>query len=177
VTVTLSRPESVRIVLRAGSTQVTLAQATSARLTIGTVVHSGADGAPGAPGEAGATGAPGPTVANAVFGDGSSSDSVAANSVCYVVCPYAGTLSRWDLVADEECTCVIDVWNRAGDVPTVADSITASAKPGLVSARVASSTSLTGWTVAVAAGDVLGFKLASITGTPKQINLTLKVST
>jgi hypothetical protein len=43
----------------------------------------------------------------------------------------------------------------------VADTITASAKPTLTAAQNAYSTTLTGWTTAVTAGDILGFNLDS----------------
>lgn len=136
----------------------------------------GEKGETGDDGDKGSTGMAGPTIANAVFGDGVSTDSVAAGSVCYVRVPYGGSLIQWDVVADVACTCSIDVWKRAGAVPTVANTITASAKPGLTASQVGESTALTGWTVAVTAGDVLGFKLESLSGgLPTQINLSLKV--
>ena len=55
---------------------------------------------------------------------------------------------------------VIDVWKDtyANFPPTVADTITASAKPTLSSATKSDDTTLTGWTTAVTAGDVFGFR-------------------
>jgi hypothetical protein len=47
--------------------------------------------------------------------------------------------------------------------PTVADTITASAKPTLSSATKAEDSTLTGWSTSVTAGDVIGFKVDSAT--------------
>lgn len=112
-----------------------------------------------------------------VFGDGSSSDSVVVGSVAYVRVPYEGTIEQWDIVADVACTCVIDVWKVAGAVPTIANTITASAKPQLVAATVGESSTLTGWTTSVAIGDVIAFKLSSLSGgSPTQIAIALRVA-
>lgn len=47
----------------------------------------------------------------------------------------------------------VDVWKASGAVPTNANSITGTAKPTTTSARLNSSTTLTGWTTSVSAGD------------------------
>jgi hypothetical protein len=47
--------------------------------------------------------------------------------------------------------------------PTVADTITASAKPTLSTAIKAEDSTLTGWTKTVTAGDVFGFSVDSAT--------------
>lgn len=77
--------------------------------------------------------------------------------------PYACTITGWVIAADASGSCVIDIWKDtlANFPPTVADTITASAKPTLSAARTASSSSLTGWTTSVAAGDWLIFKVDS----------------
>lgn len=72
-----------------------------------------------------------------------------------VRCPFAGVITGWNLTSDVATTTTIDVWKAAGSVPTNANTITASAKPALSAASVASSTTLTGWTTTVAEGDVL----------------------
>jgi hypothetical protein len=116
-----------------------------------------------------------PHTPTAVFGDGQDSDSLTASLTCFVRVPYAGTIVEWSLVANASCTCVLDVWKAAGALPTNANTITASAKPGLTDETVGGSTTLTGWTTAISAGDVLGFELESLTGTPSEITLVLKV--
>lgn len=67
---------------------------------------------------------------------------------------YAGTIVAWRLVADSSTTTVIDIWKANNAIPTVANTITGSAKPSLTAAQVNSSTTLTGWTTSVAVGDV-----------------------
>lgn len=78
----------------------------------------------------------------------------------YVYVPFAGTITAWSIVADQVGSCVFDVWKDT-TIPTVADTITASAKPTLTAAQNDYSTTLTGWTTSVAAGDILGFNLDS----------------
>lgn len=67
---------------------------------------------------------------------------------------YAGTIIGWRLVADASTTTVVDIWKANNTIPTVANTITASAKPSLSAAQVNSSSTLTGWTTSVAVGDV-----------------------
>jgi hypothetical protein len=71
---------------------------------------------------------------------------------------------------------VIDIWKDtfANYPPTVADTITASAKPTLSSANKSEDTTLTGWMTAIAAGDVLGFTVDSA-ATVTRVLLTLTV--
>lgn len=67
----------------------------------------------------------------------------------------AGVITDWALVADQSGSIQLDLKKAAyADFPTTV-SITASAKPILSAARKAASSTLTGWTTAVAAGDVL----------------------
>jgi Tfp pilus assembly protein PilV len=59
---------------------------------------------------------------------------------------------------------VFDIWKAAAPtIPTVANTITAAAKPTLTSQQTNASTTLTGWTTAVAANDMLGFNVDSAT--------------
>lgn len=79
--------------------------------------------------------------------------------------PVAGTITRARLLADQSGSIVIDIWKDtyANFPPTVADTITASAKPTLSTAQKSEDTTLTGWTTAVSAGDVFGFNVDSVT--------------
>jgi hypothetical protein len=76
-----------------------------------------------------------------------------------VPCVFEG----WRLVSDQTCTAVIDIWRDtyANFPPTVADTITASAKPTLTAARKAQDSALAGWADECAAGDWLAFNLDS----------------
>jgi hypothetical protein len=112
----------------------------------------------------------------AVWGDNVSATSVKALTASYVRVPYSGTIVSWSIIANVSCTCVLDVWKTNATLPTVSNTITASAKPSLSSATTASSSTLTGWTTAVAVGDVFGFNLDSITGSPTSITLVLDIT-
>jgi len=80
----------------------------------------------------------------------------------FIICPYAGTITSATLIADQSGSCVIDVWKAAyPTIPTVANTIVASAPPTLSSAQKSQDTTLTGWTKSVSAGDVFGFNVNS----------------
>jgi len=68
-------------------------------------------------------------------------------------CSISGIIIGWRLVSDLSATVTVDIWKANGAIPTNANSITASAKPALSAAELNASTTLTGWTTAVAAGD------------------------
>lgn len=67
--------------------------------------------------------------------------------------PDAFTITGVALLADQSGSIVVDLWvdTYANYPPTVADTITASAKPTLSSATKYKDTTLTGWTTSVAA--------------------------
>jgi len=100
----------------------------------------------------------------------------------YVQVPIAGTITGVTVLSTDAAvtsgSIVIDIWKDtyANYPPTVADSITASAKPTLSSATKSTDTTLTGWTTTLAAGDVLAFKVDSAsTVTKVSITLTMAV--
>lgn len=112
----------------------------------------------------------------AVFGDGNDTASIAAGLTGYIRVPYTGTIRSWHLVADVAVTCTVDIWKANASLPSAGDKISASAGPSLTAQTTATSTSLGTWTTrTVAAGDIFGFYLLAITGTPKQIVVTLEV--
>lgn len=81
--------------------------------------------------------------------------------------PLAGTWRKWRVLSiDGAATAgsiVIDVWKDtyANYPPTVADTITAAAKPTLTAAAKNEDSTLTGWTTSFSAGDILGFNVDS----------------
>lgn len=83
-------------------------------------------------------------------------------SVGYLVCPYAGTIDQWHIIADASGSAVVDVWKASGTIPVNADSIAGTEKPTLSSSQLAADTTLSTWTTAVAAGDVFGFEIESV---------------
>ena len=91
--------------------------------------------------------------------------------------PFDCTINRVTLVADQTGSIIIDIWKDtyANFPPTVADTITASAKPTLSSATKSQDSTLTGWTTAITAGDTLRFNVDSVT-TLTRVLLSLKVT-
>jgi hypothetical protein len=81
------------------------------------------------------------------------------------------------LLADQSGSIVVDIWKDtyANYPPVDADSITASAVPTISSAAKSQDTSISGWTVAISAGDILGFNVDSIS-TCTRVTLSLKVT-
>lgn len=89
--------------------------------------------------------------------------------------PFACTILEAELLADQAGSIVIDIWKDtyANYPPTVADTITASAKPTLSAASKSLDNTLTAWTTSVAAGDVLRFNVDSA-ATVTRVTIALK---
>ena len=94
--------------------------------------------------------------------------------------PFACTITAVTLLSTDPAvlngSIVVDIWKDtyANYPPVVGDSITGSAKPTIAGATKSRSTTLTGWTTAIAAGDILGFKIDSVT-TLQRVLLSLTV--
>lgn len=90
--------------------------------------------------------------------------------------PFACTIQSVSLLADQAGSIVFDIWKDtyANYPPTVADTITAAAKPTIVTATKSEDLVLTGWTKTIAAGDTLRFNIDSITTLTRCV-LTLNV--
>lgn len=103
--------------------------------------------------------------------------SISANDTVWVRVPYSGTISKVSLLADATGSIVVDVWKDtyANYPPTVADTICAAAKPTLSGANKSEDSTLTGWTTAVTAGDVLKFNVDSVSGLT-QVSLLLEIT-
>lgn len=95
----------------------------------------------------------------------------------YVEIPYSGTITSWTLIADQNGSCVIDVWKDtyANYPPTIADTIAGSEKPTLSSTNKNQDTNLTTWTKSVAAGDIIGFNVDSST-TITRLTLSINIT-
>lgn len=93
-----------------------------------------------------------------------------------VYIPFACTILEATVLADQSGSIVFDVWNDsyANYPPTVADTITASAKPTLSSATKAQDSTLTGWTKTLAAGSSLRINVDSVS-TVTRVDLHLKL--
>lgn len=90
--------------------------------------------------------------------------------------PFGCTITEWTMLADVSGSAVIDIWKDtyANYPPTVADTITGSAKPTISAATKGQSSTLTGWTATITAGDTLRFNVDSAS-TLNRVTLSLKV--
>lgn len=71
------------------------------------------------------------------------------------------TIESWTLLADQSGSIQLDILKSTyANYPTMA-SIVAAAPPAISAAQKATSSTLTGWTTTIAAGDVLRFSVAS----------------
>jgi hypothetical protein len=109
----------------------------------------------------------------AVF-DGSP-DPILVGSQVRCTVTAACTITGWTIIADVSGSAVIDVRRATyAGYPTVT-SIAGSAKPTLTAATKATSTTLTGWSTSLAAGDVLVFNVDSAS-TVEQLFIALEVA-
>lgn len=94
-----------------------------------------------------------------------------------ITIPFACTISEWTLLADQSGSIVVDIWKDtyANYPPTVADTITASAKPTISASTKGQSSTLTGWTTSISAGDILAFNVDSAS-TVQRVTLSLKIT-
>lgn len=86
---------------------------------------------------------------------------IAAGFKGYFTCPFAGTITGWDFFGDTSGSAVYEIWKVNNAIPVIGDKISASAPATISAAQQLQSTTLTGWTTSVAAGDVFGFNLTS----------------
>ena len=78
--------------------------------------------------------------------------------------PIGMTITSWVITADQSGSCVLDLkYCTNASFPGSLTSITASAKPTLSSAQIASSSTLTGWSTGLAAASQLQVSLSSVT--------------
>lgn len=92
--------------------------------------------------------------------------------------PFSGTITGWTLDGQNVSgSAVVDLWKvaYASYPPTVANTITGSALPTLSSQKNNTSTTLTGWTTSITAGDVIAANLNSIT-TITNLCLTIQIT-
>ena len=110
------------------------------------------------------------------IGDGTNVITTGFKGVVEV--PFAHTIVAARLFSSDSAitvgSIVMDIWRDtyANYPPTVADTITAAAKPTIVTGIKSENISLIGWNVAGNAGDIYGFNVDSVTAF-KQILLSL----
>ena len=111
------------------------------------------------------------------YNNGANLVAADADLVCVPI-PISGQITKAKILGvDGPGSCVIDVWKAAfADYPPlITNSITASAKPSVVSGIKSEDATLSGWTTLVSAGDVLAFKLESVS-TFSKVTITLDFS-
>lgn len=108
-----------------------------------------------------------------VLGDGS--NSLPVGTEVRLPIDYRCVLTGYTLAADATGSLVIDLRNDtfANYPPTGADSICGGAKPTLASANRTTTSTLSGWTTTLNAGDVLAAVIESIS-TIKRVTLVLR---
>lgn len=118
------------------------------------------------PGGGGGGGTGSTTLAGSIRFDAGSVDApsiVGVGTKGFTRVPFACTITGYTIQTGVAATVVLDVWKIAAGTaePTNSNSVTASAKPTLTADDVVHSTTLTGWTTSVAAGDLIGWEVES----------------
>jgi hypothetical protein len=91
-----------------------------------------------------------------------------------IVVPFACTILGWTLVADQSGTLVLDVLRSTyAEYPTMS-SLCGGSKPSLSSAQKNTDSTVSGWTTALAANDILRLHVDSVTSI-QRCTLMLKV--
>ncbi len=149
----------------------------------GTAGVTGPTGATGG-GTTGPTGSAGPTglgnLGIQFVADGAGF-ALTTGIKAYLTVQHACTITGVTMLADQSGSIVVDIYKSTyaafdpPTVPAVAHKITSATPPTISAAKKSVNTTLTGWTVALAAGDVLAFDITSIT-TIQRITVGLKVS-
>jgi hypothetical protein len=99
----------------------------------------------------------------------------------FIVVPASGIITKVSILSTDPAvtsgSIVIDIWKAdyASYPPTVANSICASAKPTISGGIKSQDELLTGWTTEITAGDVLGFKVDSVTSL-KRITMIIEIA-
>lgn len=142
---------------------------------------TGATGVTGPTGNTGSTGATGPSqVAGLQFTIDGGGAAITTGQKGTLVVDFACTIQQVTTLADQSGSIVIEVQKVTYALygppthPVTGDKISASAPPTISAATKAQDSTLTGWTTAIAAGDVLAFNVTSVTSITR-VNLAFKV--
>jgi hypothetical protein len=144
-----------------------------------------AGGPTGTQGPTGVTGATGNTGPSQVFGvqfiiDGGGS-AIVAGLKGYLHFDFACVINEVTMLADQTGSIIVDIWKSAysafnpGTHPVVGDTITGASVPTISSGVKYQDSTLTGWTTAVSADDVIAFNVNSAS-TVNRVTVDLKVT-
>ncbi len=94
----------------------------------------------------------------------------------YMEVPFACTIQKATLLADQSGSIVVDIYKDtfANFPPTTADNITSTSPPTLSTENKSQDSTLTGWTVSISSGEILGFEVTSV-ATVTLVTLALDV--
>jgi len=94
-----------------------------------------------------------------------------------VLVPFGCVINEVTLLANQSGSIVVNIWKDTYNnfPPTVDDKITASAPPTIATATKSQDSTLTGWTTAITAGDILRFNVDSVTDI-QRVTVILKVT-
>jgi len=108
------------------------------------------------------------------FGDSGGSALTSGSVVTYFYMGKSCTIAAWSMTVDAG-TATIDIWKIANGtaIPTVTNTITASALPAISTGTALKSTTLTGWTTSVTQYDIFAFKLNAVS-TAKFVSIVLE---
>lgn len=95
----------------------------------------------------------------------------------HLIIPFACTITQVTMLADQSGSIVVDIWNDTyGNFPpTDGDSITAAAVPTISAAQKSQDSTLSGWTTAISAADILAYNVDSA-ATITRLTISLKVT-
>lgn len=97
----------------------------------------------------------------------------------FLVMPWSGTITGWDLIGDQSGSVVIDIWRDtyANFPPDVSDTIISPSgtKPTLSSQQINRDLDPVGWYRSLGKEDVLGFNIDSV-ATLTRATLTLRIT-
>jgi hypothetical protein len=176
VAIALSGAEEVEVVQGGTSSRATTLQIAALQSgPTGATGPTGPTGASGSQGLVGPTGGVTAAIGYSISGGGAAITTGVAGTGLTI--PFNCTISEWTLQANVSGSIVIDIWKDtyANFPPTVADTITGSAKPTISASNKGNSSTLTGWTTTISAGDVLYFNVDSCS-TITEVTLTMKVT-
>jgi len=90
---------------------------------------------------------------------------IAAGDEVKIQAPFAMTITSVTALADQSGSIEVDIWKDtyANYPPTVADTIVASAPISITTATKSTDVTLTGWTTAISAGDIMILHVNSVT--------------
>ena len=88
---------------------------------------------------------------------------VTVGSICYSRAVFGCTITSYSIIATGSSpTATVDIYKAPAGTVLPTSSITAAAKPALATGNAVSSSTLTGWTTAVSANDILAFHIDAL---------------